>query len=229
MLISCHGVTHCVSWFVSWCNCCPIRPHEQTRVGSHTPTLILCCTRSCVSGHLFVWALKLIGLFVHQDARCFFASLCIKNHVCSGNYKASQGYGILSFKIKHAKAYLLYPCEPVLSSTGLDTSSYPWICWLRHCDQLLWQQFSVTPHVTKHLELCPLAKLQYWEPASTINNKWMMRLRTRLGARASLWFHLHLPVLITLCCFSRPRSTFQEGLFNLPKAQRLSEHKRHRL
>lgn len=88
--------------------------------------------------------------------------------------------------------------------------SHPWICWLIRCDQLLWQPLNVTPCVTKHLEHRPLAKHWYWELLSRINNKWVMRLRTRLGARASLWFHLHLPVFDTTArCFSRPGSGFQ--------------------
>lgn len=96
-------------------------------------------------------------------------------------------------------------CEPPLSSTDPDKTSHsgnmnhPWIRPLRRCDQRRWQPFNVTPRVTKHLDRCPLAKHWYWELSSRMNNKRMMRLRTRLATRASLWSHPLRPVLIWQC------------------------------
>lgn len=58
---------------------------------------------------------------------------------------------------------------------------------------------NVTPHVTKHLDRCPLAKHWYWELSSRMNNKRMMRLKTQLATRASLWSYHLRPVLIWQC------------------------------
>lgn len=128
-----------------------------------------------------------------------------------------------TFLKKPPKNVCRAPVNHLMSSTDLDKSSlsvnmsHPWICRLRRCDQLNWQPFNVTPHVTKHLEQRPLAKRRYWELASRINNKWVMRLRARLGARASLWFHLHLPVsLPQRAVLAGLVQVSRKALFNLP-------------
>lgn len=156
--------------------------------------------------------LGFLSYHIKSDSLPFFVTFSPKNTEIYHNVSWMCGQWITE-KITHIihrqffkKVYLQYPCKATAScSSDLDKSthsvnmSHPWICWWRRRDQLLWQQFSVTPHVTKHLEHRPLARHWYWEPVSRINNKWMMRLRTRLGARASLWIHLHFPVLITAC------------------------------
>lgn len=161
----------------------------------HTTIQGIC--RSCDTGRLFDLEYFLIYLFTTMNSwvlpQC--GRLPSKKNIGSqqtrGQPKVITLWTIFLRPKNVRSVPVIQAVSPVKSGHSVNMS-HLWICWWRLCDRLHWQRFSITPRVTKHLDQSPLAKHCYWELGSRINNKWMMRLRTRLGARASLWFPLHL-------------------------------------